>query len=148
IIEVSASVFGSTTRRHKWRPGKSAFSVAAKLPMSSSSRTSSERWRDSSKAACMTASCDGGVSLRDFGALAFAFALPGLAARLAARVLAGARSAIRRALIQIEDLRRADVGLGLVARDLSDLAHDLRHALRLAQDDVDRAIVHVVGRHL
>ena len=50
IIDVNASVFGSTTRRHKWRPGKSAFSVAAKLPMSSSSRTSSERWRDSSKA--------------------------------------------------------------------------------------------------
>src|SRR4051812_3827690 len=111
--------------------------------MSSSSRTSSERWRDSSNAACMTDSCDGGTSLRGLGG--FALAAVAALARLAARVFAGARSAIRSALVEVEDLRRADVGLGLVARDLSDLAHDLRHALGLAQDDVDRAIVHVVG---
>src|SRR5919198_816751 len=46
---------------------------------------------------------------------------------------------MRRRLFQIQDPRRADVGFGLETGDLSDLPDDLRHPLRFAIDDVDRA---------
>src|SRR5262249_35862442 len=46
-----------------------------------------------------------------------------------------------RRAIEVEDARRADVSLGLVARDLADLPHDLRHALGLADDDVGGVVL-------
>src|SRR5215475_2304666 len=120
--------------------------------MSSSSRTSSERWRDRSTAACMTASCRGAVSWPCGDPLLWSAWSPACSRAPwpapAHPSIVSDGLAICCALVEIEDLRRADVRLGLVARDLSDLAHDLGHALGLAQDDVDGAIVHVVGRHL
>src|SRR5436309_1574632 len=102
-----------------------------KVPTISSSRTSSESWRDRSSA--------GGTFLARAGApLGGAVTRFCFCARLPAAGFADfwrARSAIGRALVEIEDLRRAHVGLGLVAGDLADLAHDLGHALGLAQDD-------------
>src|SRR6185295_11407793 len=51
---------------------------------------------------------------------------------------------MRRRLVQVEDLRLADVRLRLVPGDLPDLPDDLRHPLRLAVDDVHRAEGEVV----
>src|SRR5262245_58062784 len=122
-----------------------------KVPTISSSRTSSESWRDRSSAADMAAACvggdrrGGGAFLACAGAFLVARDEPPPPARFCLRTrfpaavlgFRGARSAIGGALVEVEDLRRSHVGLGLVARDLADLAHDLGHALGLAQDDVD-----------
>ena len=48
----------------------------------------------------------------------------------------GSRNAFFARAIEVEDLLLPDVALGLVLRDLADLADDLRHALGLALDDL------------
>src|SRR5437899_5110487 len=116
--EVSCSVRGSTMRRHKSRPGNRSRSAAPKVPTSSSSRISSDTSLASANDTTITCCNDGAFSF-------FLRAVRGalLMRRLGRRIVDGGR------LVQVEDLRRAHVGLGLVAGDAADLAHDLGHAL-------------------
>src|SRR5258706_5071268 len=159
--EVSVSDRGSITRRQMRRAGSRCRSTSANAATSSSSPRSSESARASAEAATITCASEAAIRRPAWSSLDLALALaPALALALA---LAGRaalreagcdlrvgrprrRSAIGGALVEIEDLRRAHVRLGLVPGDAADLAHDLRHALGLAQDDVHCAVVHVLGR--